>query len=113
MHAGQMRDWVEILTPSVIDDGRGGQTVVYPTSGPAIAAYIRAASNREQAEAGALQTVATHILEVYPDPRITADKRLKPVGRTLAGGVRPTLEIVGIREENTRSVLTLDCAEVI
>ncbi|HET9267504.1 MAG TPA: head-tail adaptor protein, partial [Vicinamibacterales bacterium] len=80
MTAGQMRDWVQILTPTVSDDGRGGQSVVYPTSGPAIAAYIRAASNREQAEAGALQTVATHIVQVYPDPRITADKRLKRLG---------------------------------
>lgn len=113
MTAGQMRDWVEILTPTEVDDGRGGQTVVYPATGPAIAAYIRAASNREQAEAGALQTVATHILEVYPDPRITADIRLKPVGKNLQGAARPTLEIVGIRDENRRRVLTLDCAEVI
>lgn len=108
MHAGQMRDWVQILTPTVSDDGRGGQTVVYPSSGPSIAAYIRAASNREQSEAGALQTVATHIVEVYADARVTADKRLKRLN-----GNRPTLEIVGIREDDPRRVLILDCAEVI
>jgi SPP1 family predicted phage head-tail adaptor len=108
MTAGQMRDWLQILTPAVTDDGRGGQTVVYPASGPWVAAYVRAASHREQAAAGALQTVATHVVEVYYDPRITADKRLRRVGPA-----RPTLEIVGVREDDRRRVLTLDCAEVI
>ena len=109
MSAGQMRDWLQILTPTVTDDGRGGQTVVFPESGPWIKAYVRAASNREQAASGALQTVATHVVEVYFDTRITADKRLRRVAPAA-----PTLEIVGVRDQDGKQrLLALDCAEVI
>ena len=111
MSAGQMRDWLQILTPTVTPDGRGGQIVAWPDppSGPWIKAYVRAATSREQAAAGALQTVATHIVQVYFDARITADKRLRRVAPAA-----PTLEIVGVRDEDGKQrMLALDCAEVI
>jgi head-tail adaptor len=107
MTAGQMQDWLQILTPTVTPDGRGGQIVTYPESGPWVKAFVRAASHREQATAGALQTVASHVVEVYTDPRITADVRLKRIP------ARPTLEIVGMRDSDDRTTVTLECAEVI
>lgn len=109
MSAGQMRDWLQILTPVLTPDGRGGQIAAWPQTGPWIAAYVRAASSREQAAAGALQTLATHIVEIHFDPRVTADKRLRRVAPT-----GPTLEIVGMRDEDGKQRrLALDCAEVI
>ena len=64
---------------------------------------------REQATAGALQTLATHSVTVWYDPAITANARLRRVGPE-----GPTLEIVGIRDEDgRRRTLLLDCAEVI
>ena len=107
--AGKMRDYLQILTPTVSDDGRGGQTVTFPTTGPWVKAFVRSASSREQAAAGALQTVATHIVQTHYDPRLTADKRLRRVGPAL-----PMLEIIGARDEDgDQRYITLDCAEVI
>ena len=108
MSAGQMRDWLQLLTPAVSPDGRGGQITTWPASGPWVKAYVRSATDREQAAAGALQTVATHIVQVHYDPRITADKRLRRVGPA-----HPTLEIVGMHPNDTERLWTLDCAEVI
>lgn len=104
-----MRDALQLLTPTTADDGRGGQTTTWPATGVPLWGYVRAASNREQAAAGALQTVATHIVEVHYDSRITADKRLRRVAPAA-----PPLEIVGIRDlDGKQRTLVLDCAEVI
>lgn len=106
---GAMRDLLEILTPTVTDDSRGGQVTTWPTSGVKLWGYVRAASSREQANVGVLQTVATHTVTTHYDARITADKRLKRVAPT-----GPTLEIVGIRDaDGKRRMLDLDCTEVI
>lgn len=109
MSAGTMRDALQILTPTTSNDGRGGQTTTWPTSGVPVWGAVRAATSREQASAGALQTVATHMVLVHFDTRITADKRLKRVGWP-----GPTLEIVGLRDpDGHRMYMELACAEVI
>lgn len=109
MSAGLMRDFLQLLTPVTSDDGRGGQSTTWPTSGPDVRAFVRAATSREQASLGALQTVATHIVLTHFDTRITADKRLKRVGWP-----GPTLEILGLRDpDGHRMYLECSCAEVI
>ena len=109
MSAGMYRHYLQLLTPTTVDDGRGGQTTTWPTAGTAVWGYVRAASSREQAAAGALQTVASHVVEVHYDARITADKRLRRVAP--AG---PTLEIVGVQDQDGRQrTMVITCAEVI
>jgi SPP1 family predicted phage head-tail adaptor len=107
--AGSYRHYLQLLAPTTADTGRGGQSVTWPTSGTAVWGHVRTASSREQAAAGALQTVASHVVEVHYDARITADKRLRRVAPS-----GPTLEILGIRDVDGRQrTLELACAEVI
>jgi SPP1 family predicted phage head-tail adaptor len=108
--AGSYRHVLQILTPTTADDGRGGQTTTWPTSGAQIHAFVRPASSREQAAAGSLQVVATHVIHTHYDARITSDKRLKRISPTGA-----TLEIVGPPqdEDGRQRTMIVTCAEVI
>lgn len=109
MSSGQYRDELQLLVPTQTDDGEGGQVVSWPDDGPQIWARVRPLSAREQAVAGAVQTLATHRVETYFDSRIVNEARfarIAPSGRQL--------QIVGIRDnDGTQRWLEIDCSEVL
>lgn len=108
MSAGQLRHYVRLRIPPGTDDGRGGQTGAW-TNGHSFWADIRPVQAREQAIAGALQSIATHRVRTYYDTRITVLKRLE---RLAPEGTE--LQIVGVHDVEGRQVwMDVDCAEVI
>ena len=108
MSAGRMRDYVRLRIPTTVDDGEGGQTVVW-TNGPYLWADTQAISAREQALAGAIQTIATHRLMMNFDDRITGERRL---ARIAPAGTE--LQILGIRDpDGLQRDLEVDCSEVV
>lgn len=108
MSVGTMRHLVRVVIPAGTDDGAGGQTGS-DTYGPDLWADIRPVSAREQAIAGAVQSIATHRLYLHYDARVTVPRhldRLKPAGTRL--------RIVGVRDPDGRQrFLEVDCAEAI
>lgn len=105
---GRMRHVVRLLTATTSDDGEGGQSVTW-AQGPYLAAEIRPASAREQAIAGGVQTMASHILSMHYDSRITTlvrFARVDPAGNDL--------QVVGVRDQDGRQrFLDVDCMEVL
>ena len=103
-----MRHYVRVRIPTVTDDGEGGQTVTWK-NGPGLWADIRPVSAREQAIAGAVQSIASHRLFMHYDTRITIDRRIARVSP--AGS---ELQILGIRDPTGRQrEIEVDCAEVV
>jgi head-tail adaptor len=86
MTVGELRDYVQILTETETfpgsDDGEGGHPVTWPATSGTYANF-RPASGREQAIAGAVQTVAIEIVTVPYSVTLTEKNRL----RRLADGV--------------------------
>jgi len=108
MSAGQYRDFVKIITPAVVDDGTGGQTddtTAQPSYVTAFAA-IRPLTSREQSNAGAIQSVGTHVISMAYRPDVDTKQLIEVV----ADGV--TFEIIGIVDpDHKRRVLELTCVE--
>lgn len=103
-----MRHYVCVRIPSVADDGEGGQTVSW-ADGPSLWADIRPVSAREQAIAGAVQSIASHRLFMHYDTRVTVDRR---IARVSPAGTE--LQILGIRDPDGRQrSIEVDCVEVV
>lgn len=108
MSSGKYRDYLRLLIPPGTDDGRGGQSGDW-TDGHLFFGHVRAATAREQAIAGAIQNITTHVVETHFDSRIATTRRLERVAPT-----GTNLQIVGVRDEDGRQrVMLLDCTEVI
>ncbi len=108
MSAGQLRQSLQLRIPVQTDDGEGGQSVVW-TDGPQFWAAVRPLSAREQALAGSVQTVASHLVRTYYDHRINGERRFKRLTPT-----GPELQILGVRDVDGRQVwMEIDCAEVV
>jgi len=106
--AGTFRHYLRVRIPTPVDDGEGGQTVTW-RNGTSIWADIRPISTREQALAGAVQTIATLRVFTHYDARLTADRRL---ARVSPEGTE--LQILGVRDPDGRQRdMELDCAEVV
>ncbi len=109
MSAGAFRHLVQLLVPVETDDGEGGQSVTWPTTGPDLWAQVLPMTAREQEIAGAVQSLATHHVSTYYDTRIVGTCRL---ARVAPSGV--TLQILGVRDMDGRQrILDLDCSEVV
>ena len=105
---GTFRHYMRVRIPTPTDDGQGGQSVAW-TDGSSIWGDIRPVSAREQAIAGAIQTIATHRVTTHYDARLTVERRL---ARVAPEGTE--LQILGIRDpDGKQRVLELDCAEVV
>jgi SPP1 family predicted phage head-tail adaptor len=103
-----MRHYLRLRIPITVDDGAGGQDVTW-TNGPKLWADIRPVSAREQAIAGAVQTIATHRLMTHYDERITGLRRLERIAPT-----GPNLQILGVRDPDGKQWrMEVDCAEVV
>lgn len=103
------RQSLMVLAPIEADDGEGGQSVTWPDDGPTIWGDVQAVTAREQAVAGAIQTLATHRVSTYYDTRITQTCRLSRVNP--AGS---DLQILGIRDvDGKQRMVEIDCAEVV
>jgi SPP1 family predicted phage head-tail adaptor len=106
--AGTYRHRVRLVIPATVDDGVGGQ-VVTTTLGAFLWADVQAVSAREQAIAGAVQTIATHRVRLSYDTRVTAQRQFQRVEPT---GTR--LQILGVRDVDGRQrEMEVDCAEVV
>ena len=109
MNAGTRRHYLQVRIPTPADDGEGGQSVNWSTDGPYVWADIQPISAREQALAGAIQTIATHRLSMTYDTRVTGERRLARIAPT-----GPELQILGVRDPDGRQRdLEVDCAEVV
>ena len=109
MSAGQLRDRVRLLVPVTTDDGEGGQSVTWPTTGPEFWAQVLPMTAREQEIAGAVQSLATHKVTMHYDTRITGTCRL---ARIAPSGV--TLQILGVRDlDGLQRMLDVDCSELV
>jgi SPP1 family predicted phage head-tail adaptor len=107
--AGLMRDRVRLLVPVTTDDGEGGQSVTWPTTGPEFWAQVLPMTARESEIAGAVQSLATHRVTMHYDTRIVGTCRLQRIAPT---GV--TLQILGVRDlDGQQRTLDVDCSEVI
>jgi len=108
MSVGQYRRSFTVQTPVTTDDGSGGQTVTWRAM-LTIWAHVEAVSAREQAQAGALQTLATRRVMTHYTSLVQATHRLVPKGWTGA-----TLEVLGVQDPTGQGrEVWLDCAEVI
>lgn len=107
MSAGQYRDYVKIITPAVVDDGAGGQTDSMAAAEYVTAfAHIRPLSSRELANAGAVQSVGTHLITLAYRPGVDT----KQLVEVVADGL--TFEIVGVVDPDRRQrTLELTCVE--
>jgi len=106
MSAGQYRDFVKIITPTVVDDGSGGQ--IETSDPPFVTAFasIRALGSRELENAGAVQSVATHLITLAYRPGIDTKQLIEVVADGL------TFEIVGIVDPDRKQrILELTCVE--
>ena len=109
MSSGRLRDLVRLIVPVATDDGEGGQSVTWPTTGPEFWAQVLPMTAREQEIAGAVQSLATHKVTMHYDTRIVGTCRL---ARVAPSGI--TLQILGVRDLDGRQrMLDLDCSEVI
>ena len=108
MSVGQYRRRFLLQKPVTADDGSGGQTVTWQTL-LTLWGALEAISTREQAQAGAVQVVATRRVVTHYSSAITTAHRLVPKGWTGS-----TLEVLGVQDPDGQSrELWLDCAEVI
>lgn len=108
MGAGLFRHRVCVRIPSGTDDGAGGQPVTW-TNGRRLWAQIEPVSAREQALAGAVQTIATHRVTLYYDEEVLVTRRLARIAPT-----GPELQILGVRDlGGVQRLLEVDCAEVV
>jgi SPP1 family predicted phage head-tail adaptor len=107
---GQFTRRFTVQEPVTADDNAGGQAVSTPRVVAVIWGRLRTLSVREQSQAGALQTLATHRVETHYSSVLASTQRLVPKGWT-----GPTLEILGVQDPDAgaRRELWLDCAEAI
>ena len=108
MSVGTFRHYLRVRIPTTTDDGEGGQSVTW-RNGAGIWADVRPVSAREQAIAGAVQSIASHRVFTHYDSRITVERRL---ARVAPEGTE--LQIVGVRDpDGKQRDLEIDCAEVV
>ena len=108
MSVGTFRHYLRVRIPTIADDGEGGQSVTW-RNGAGIWADVRPVSAREQAIAGAVQSIASHRVFTHYDARITVERRLARVSP-----VGAELQIVGVRDpDGKQRDLEIDCAEVV
>ena len=107
MSIGSFRHLVRVRVPTTSDDGTGGQTVTWG-NGPTIFGELRPATAREQAIAGAVQTIATHVFSTHYDARVTVLRRLLPLSPEGA-----ELQVLGVRPDTRRMFMDVDCSEVV
>lgn len=108
MSAGKMRHLVRLRVPADVDDGAGGQVGGF-IDGPLLWVRIFDASAREQAIAGGIQTMGSHLVDLYFNTTITTSCRLRRVMPT-----GPALQILGIRNpDETQRMMQLDCSEAV
>lgn len=109
MSVGQYTRRYTVKRPVTTDDGSGGQQEGTPVTVATIWASVRAVSNRELAQAQAVQTLGTYQVTTHFSTALATTQRLVPKGWT-----GPTLEIIGLRDpDNARRELWLDCVEAI
>lgn len=109
MSVGQFTKLWTLQRPVTVADDAGGQSVTSYARVRMVWGRLQSIGAREQAQAGAVQTVATHRVTTHYGTDIVTTQRLTPKGWTGA-----TLEILGIRDpDGTERELELDCAEVI
>jgi SPP1 family predicted phage head-tail adaptor len=105
---GQYRKLFTVQAPVTTDDGSGGQSVTW-SAVRTVWANVEALSMREQAQAGALQVLASRRVITHYSGAIQTTHRLVPKGWT-----GTTLEVLGVSDPDGQSrELWLDCAEVI
>ncbi len=105
MSAGRYRDYVKIITPALVDDGTGGQTPAMPQFVYTFAS-VRPLSSRELANAGSVQSVGTHLIEMAYRSGVDT----KQLVEVVADGV--TFEIVGVVDPDRKQrILELTCVE--
>lgn len=108
MSAGAFWMWVRLRVPSTVDDGEGGQVETF-SDGVLLAARVRDVTGREQAIAGGIQSMATHVVECFWHATITTRCRIRRVDPT-----GPDLQVLGIRNPDGRQrELALDCSEAV
>lgn len=111
MSAGYLRDRVKILTPVTADDGAGGQTVDWDNASFVYDwASIRDATSRDQLNAGAVQTLTTHVVKMhFATNRVSTEKRILRMRDDL------TLEILGDPRDvdGRQRYMELLCSKVI
>lgn len=78
------------------------------SNGPMIYGELRPATAREQAIAGAVQTIATHVFSTHYDARVTVLRRLLPVAPEGA-----EMQVVGVRPDAKRMFMDVDCVEAV
>jgi SPP1 family predicted phage head-tail adaptor len=104
-----MRDLLRLLVPTATDDGEGGQSVTWPTTGLEFWGDVVPITARESEIAGAVQSLATHRVSTYYDARITVTSRIARVAPLAV-----PLQILGVRDMDGRQrMLEIDCSEVI
>lgn len=109
MSVGQFTKLWTLQRPVTTADDAGGQAVSSYAKVQMVWGRLQSISAREQAQAGALQTVATHRVTTHYSSAIATTQRLTPKGWTGA-----TLEILGVRDPTgAERELELDCAEVV
>lgn len=109
MSVGQYTKRYTVKRPVTTDDGAGGQQEGTPVTVATIWARVRAVSNRELAQAQAVQTLGTYQVSTHYSGDLATTQRLVPKGWT-----GPTLEIIGLRDPDGRQrELWLDCVEAI
>jgi len=103
-----MRSYVRVLVPTTTDDGEGGQSVRWD-EGEELWADIRPLSAREQALAGALQSIVTLVAVTHYTTCVTTQRRLQRIDPE-----GPDLQILGVRDpDGRRRIVEMDCAEVV
>lgn len=109
MSVGQYTKLWTLQRPVTAADDAGGQDVTSYATVRMVWGRLQSVSAREQAQAGAVQTVATHRVTTHYTRDIVTTQRLAP-----KGWVGATLEILGVRDpDGAERELELDCAEVI
>lgn len=100
---------MQVLEPVAPDDTEGGQEVDWQDTGPRLWVELRPLSAREQAIAGALQSIVTLRGEMHYTTCVTDKKRFRRIDPP-----GPDLQILGVRDpDGRRRILELDCAEVV
>lgn len=110
MGSGRFRHQVRLVTPSLTDDGEGGQAQTWDdTVGPLFFVNILPISADEQAVAAAIQVLKTHRVVMHHDARVSEDLRFYRVAPT-----GTALQILGVKDPDGRQRwLEVDCAEVV
>ena len=77
MTVGQLRDRVTLLTPVLVDDGQGGQTVSGWTAGDEVAAAFTTLAGREAVGAGGMQASMGARVVIRYRTGVTAQMRIR------------------------------------